>query len=64
MLAPAKVGDPIKKNRRDALIRRSDSGLDSPQIKEVVRGLQALRGITQVSAVTLAANLDIGQYLW
>jgi hypothetical protein len=57
-LVPAKVGDQIKKNRRDALIRRSGSGLASPQIQKVLKGLQALRCITQISAVTLAAKLD------
>src|SRR6266481_6806994 len=31
--------------------------LASPQIQEVVKGLQALRGIAQISAVTLAAEL-------
>jgi len=30
----------------------------SPQMQEVVRGLQALRGIAQISAVTLVAELD------
>jgi transposase len=29
----------------------------SPQIQEVVKGLQALRGIAQISAVTIAAEL-------
>jgi hypothetical protein len=32
--------------------------LASPQIQEMVKGLQALRGITQISAVTIAAKLD------
>jgi transposase len=31
--------------------------LASPQIQEVVKGLQALRGIAQISAVTIAAEL-------
>jgi hypothetical protein len=56
-LVPSKVGDRVKKNRRDALIQRSDSGLASPQIQEVVKGLWALRGIAQISAVTIAAEL-------
>ena len=57
-LVPVKAGDRVKKNRRDALIRRSDGGLASTQIQEVVKGLQTLRGITQISAVTLAVELD------
>jgi len=31
--------------------------LASPQIQEVVKDLQALRGIAQISAVTIAAEL-------
>jgi transposase len=31
--------------------------LASPQVQEVIRGLQALRGIAQISAVTIAAEL-------
>ena len=31
--------------------------LASPQMQEVVRGLQALRGIAQISAVTIVAEL-------
>jgi hypothetical protein len=57
-LVPAKVSDRVKKNQRDVLIRKSDSGLAAPQIREVVKGLQALWGITQISAVPLAAKLD------
>ena len=29
----------------------------SPELREVIRGLQALRGIAQISAVTIAAEL-------
>lgn len=32
--------------------------LASPPIREVVKGLQALRGIAQIPAVTIAAELD------
>jgi hypothetical protein len=39
MMVSAKVGDRVKKNRRDALIPRSNSGLASPKIQEVVKGL-------------------------
>ena len=35
--------------------------LASPELQEVIKGLQALRGIAHISAVTIAAEL--GEYL-
>jgi hypothetical protein len=57
-LAPAKVGDRVKKNQREVLIQKSDSGLAALQIQKVVKGLQALRCITRISAVPLARKSD------
>jgi len=72
-LVPKKPGDRVKTDRRDALklarshrVKRLEAAILevvklAPQpMQEVIRGLQALRGVAHISAVTIASELGAG----